>query len=85
MKMKILKQSPLKQIRKQCLDCCGGSRKCVRFCSNTNCPLWNFRFGKSPKAVIRENGKKYMQLFEKNNFQKGSKFDPNIEATLYKL
>lgn len=41
-------KSPLKAIRKKCLDCCG-SRGEVRKCEAANsCSLHPFRFGKNP-------------------------------------
>ena len=83
--MKVPKLSPLKQIRKQCLDCCGGSVKTVRFCHSTDCPLWFLRFGKFPKTAIREHGKKFEQLFYKENFKKGARFSPNKEISSYGL
>lgn len=75
--MKIPKQSPLKQIRKQCLDCCCGSVKTIRFCHSIDCPLWYLRFGKFPKTVLREQGRKSEQLFNKDNFKNGAKFHPD--------
>lgn len=83
--MKIPRQSPLKQIRKQCLECLGGGVKSIRFCHYTDCPLWYLRFGKFPKTVIREHGKKIEQLFDKENFKIGAKFCPNKEVSSYKL
>lgn len=52
--------SPMKSIRKYCLDCCVGSSKEVRFCVIPACPLFPFRFGKrvkriSPLKMIRKN------------------------------
>jgi hypothetical protein len=83
--MNFPKQSPLKQIRKQCLECCGGSVKSVRFCHSTDCPLWHLRFGKFPKTVIREQGKKFEQIFNKENFKINSKFCPEKEISTYEL
>ena len=83
--MKIPKQSPLKQIRKQCLECCCESVKSVRFCHSTDCPLWFLRFGKFPKTVIREYGKKFEQLFNRENFKKGTRFSPEKEISSYGL
>jgi len=83
--MKIPRQLPLKQIRKQCLDCCSGSTKTIRFCVSTECPLWYLRFGRFPKTVIRTKGKEWKQLFDKENFKKGSKFSPEKEVEEYKL
>jgi hypothetical protein len=74
--MKTPRQSPLKQIRSQCLDCCGGSVKMVRYCSGVDCPLWHLRFGKSPKRIVKELGEEAEALFEKANFVAGGKFSP---------
>lgn len=41
--------SPLKSIRKKCLDCSCGSYKEVENCVITDCPLYPFRFGTNPK------------------------------------
>ena len=43
--------SPLKAIRKNCLDCCNGSAKEVRLCPIEDCPLHQFRFGKNPNRA----------------------------------
>ncbi len=67
--MKIPRQSPLKQIRKQCRECSGDSTKSIRFCSDCTCPLWYLRFGKFPKTYVREMGKSAEQLFDPNNFK----------------
>ena len=40
--------SPLKAIRKHCLDCCCDQSKEVRLCPCTDCPLYLYRFGKNP-------------------------------------
>jgi hypothetical protein len=40
--------SPLKAIRKHCLECSGASSKEVSECIITDCPLYIFRFGKNP-------------------------------------
>jgi hypothetical protein len=50
--------SPLGAIRLNCLDCCGGSFKAIKFCTldganSTRCPLWPFRFGKRPSTIRR--------------------------------
>ena len=41
--------TPLKSIRKHCLDCSGGSPKNVRECEIQDCPLFGFRFGKNAR------------------------------------
>ena len=35
-------------LRKHCLDCCGGGKVAVRRCANINCPLWAYRMGRNP-------------------------------------
>jgi len=56
--------TPVKAIRKKCLDCCAGSSlpaprssrqagKLVRECHIFTCPLWPFRLGKRPETVER--------------------------------
>lgn len=40
--------SPLKAIRAKCIECCCGSKSEVKLCTCNDCPLYPFRFGKSP-------------------------------------
>lgn len=40
--------SPIKAVRKKCLDCSGGSSDEVRKCDIADCPLHPFRFGRNP-------------------------------------
>jgi hypothetical protein len=43
------KKKPILQvIRGKCLDCCCGSKKEVRLCPVTLCPLYPYRLGKNP-------------------------------------
>jgi len=46
--------TPVKAIRRKCLDCCAGSRKLVRECHIYTCPLWPFRLGKRPERMESE-------------------------------
>ena len=39
---------PLKAIRAFCLKCCGGNAHQVRLCSDSDCDLLDFRFGRNP-------------------------------------
>lgn len=55
--------TPLKAIRKHCLECCGGSRREVELCTAnpkdiagsedpelyTSCSLYQYRFGTNPR------------------------------------
>ena len=40
--------TPIKAIRKKCLDCSGWKPAEVRLCEMTDCPLYRFRMGKNP-------------------------------------
>lgn len=44
------KLTPLKAIRKKCLDCCAGQMNEVRFCIVITCPLHEYRSGHRPKG-----------------------------------
>lgn len=41
--------TPLKAIRAKCLDCSCDSKKEVRECPITDCPLYAYRMGKRPQ------------------------------------
>lgn len=41
--------TPLRAIKKYCLECGNGQPKEVEACCSTECPLYGFRFGKKPK------------------------------------
>lgn len=48
--------TPLRAIRKLCLQCSGGSRKATKWCPcdgvhSTWCPLWPYRLGKRPTSI----------------------------------
>jgi hypothetical protein len=47
------KQSAARAIRRMCVDCFGGegpqaAKEDIRGCLSVGCPLWPFRFGRSP-------------------------------------
>ena len=42
------KITPLKAIRRKCLDCSNFQPSEVRECEITDCPLFNYRFGTNP-------------------------------------
>jgi hypothetical protein len=46
--MKSKKLTPIKAIRKKCLDCCAGQVSEIRRCTIPDCPLFGYRFGKNP-------------------------------------
>ncbi len=37
-------------IKAKCLDCSCGSRRQVRCCPVTSCPIWEYRFGTRPSG-----------------------------------
>jgi len=54
-------KTPLRAIREHCLDCSGGSSKCVTWCPrdgvhSTWCSLWLYRFGIRPASALRRYG-----------------------------
>lgn len=48
--------SPVKAIKRHCLDCSGSSKKEVRECIIQDCPLYPFRMGKNPNRKLKKNG-----------------------------
>jgi len=52
------RDTPLKAIRKKCLDCSGYSKKEVRLCPIVECPLYPYRMGTDPgrKGAGRRGG-----------------------------
>ncbi len=54
--------TPLRAIRKKCLDCSAGSRIEVRQCSVLDCPLYLYRMGSNPKRKGVGGGKKNLRL-----------------------
>lgn len=44
-----MKLTPIKAIRKKCLDCCCYQHLEVRLCPVNDCALHPYRFGKRPK------------------------------------
>ncbi|MBA7545080.1 hypothetical protein ES705_37443 [subsurface metagenome] len=75
-KLKFPPQSPLKQIRKNCIECCENWRE-IMFCASVDCKLWYFRFGERPQSFVRNKGKEYARLFDRENFKKGGRYDPD--------
>lgn len=45
-----MRMTPMKAIRKKCLDCCAGQVAEVRRCTVENCPLFPYRMGHKPKG-----------------------------------
>lgn len=71
--------SPVKAIKKHCLDCSGGSKKEVRECIIQDCPLYPFRLGKNPnrkgiKNSVSTIGKKQIGNVKHKAVLEGSLF-----------
>ena len=47
--------TPLKAIKKHCIECMGGVKKEVARCTAPKCPLFNYRDGHNPK-LARKTG-----------------------------
>jgi hypothetical protein len=43
--------TPIKAMRKKCLDCCCGSPQEVKLCPVKDCSLYPYRLGKHPKRT----------------------------------
>lgn len=61
---KELKMTPLKAIRKNCIECMGGSISSVKSCDITDCPLHKYRFGKNPNRKGIGGNKKLIKKKE---------------------
>ena len=51
--------TPIKAIRKKCLDCCSGSRKEIRECTVINCALYPYRMGRRPDKSTVDTLKRF--------------------------
>ena len=58
--------SPLKAIRRRCLDCCGSSKE-VSLCSIRTCSLHPYRFGKRPGTLRRQMTPGRLEALKKAN------------------
>jgi hypothetical protein len=59
LKMDKLIETPIKAIRKKCLDCCCGQFKEVRNCTTINCALYPYRFGHRPDKTTVDTIKEF--------------------------
>lgn len=53
--------SPLKAIRKFCLQCGDGTRIDVQKCNITRCPLYEYRFGVMPGTKANRDEKRKLK------------------------
>jgi hypothetical protein len=51
--------TPIKSIRKKCLDCTCGQIVEIRECSVINCPLYPYRMGRRPDQASIDTIKEY--------------------------
>lgn len=58
-----LYETPLKAIRKKCLDCTCYQPKEVRECTSIDCAIYPYRFGRRPTKAILDILK---QFYEEN-------------------
>ena len=56
-------KTPIKSIRKFCIDCQGGSFKEVRLCTSRDCPLYAYRMGTRPSQETLDT----LKAFYENN------------------
>ena len=53
--------TPLKTIRKNCLECSSQQPKEVRLCTCIDCPMYPYRFGKRPTKEILDTIKQFRE------------------------
>ena len=58
-----LYETPVKAIRKKCLDCSYWSPKEVRECTVIKCPIYPYRFGRRPDKATKDT---LQQFYEEN-------------------
>ncbi len=58
-----LYDTPLKAIRKKCLNCSYWSPKEVRECTVIKCPIYPYRFGRRPDKATKDT---LQQFYEEN-------------------
>lgn len=71
--------TPLKAIRKKCLDCCCGNPYEVRLCACTDCTLWPYRLGHRPKPTATGTVEELIE--EDGNFIEEMKRAEELAAT----
>jgi hypothetical protein len=54
-----LYDTPVKAMRKKCLDCTCGQVKEVRLCQAVECACWPYRFGRRPDKAILDTLKEF--------------------------
>ena len=54
-----LYETPVKAIRKKCIDCCNEQYKEIRNCTVINCALYPYRMGRRPDTATKDTLKDY--------------------------
>jgi len=54
--------TPIRSIRRKCLDCSAGQAQEVRLCPVTSCALYPFRLGKNPNRAGLGNRQAFARL-----------------------
>ena len=57
--MKKLYDTPIKAMRKKCIDCTAGSYKEIRLCMIVECAIYPYRFGRRPSKVVVDTLKRF--------------------------
>lgn len=63
--------TPLKAIRKKCMDCCVYQPKEVRLCPSIECPLYSYRMGIRPETYEKRRASKGVRAVEEK-IERGS-------------
>ena len=51
--------TPVKAMRKKCIDCCNGQYEEIRKCTVINCALYPYRMGRRPDTATIDTIKDY--------------------------
>ena len=47
-------ETPVKAMRKKCIDCCNGQYEEIRNCTVINCALYAYRMGRRPDTATKD-------------------------------
>ena len=53
--------TPIKAIRKKCIDCCNGQYEEIKNCTVINCALYPYRMGRRPDRSTIDTMKDYYE------------------------
>jgi len=72
----------LSRIRRRCLDCAGDPLRIELCPAGGECPLWEYRFGKSPSALIELLPHSSHMLMDPARVRERNPFDVYVEGRL---